>query len=236
MSIAATTCESGVALAEALQATHRLRHAAVHRLPTSVKGIERMLQDALNLALVLKDRERIIKLDYILTDFQATIQDMELHKNDLESRLDEELRDIQDQRKALDRKEKEAKLNMLQQDQENTATISSRFEKSIIQLTWTDKNGAKDVGLNHLQNVDPEEFESDAVAVDTAHEPSAGHDETTASDVDFNGAYIEASTRRDSRFDLEHPPGTVELEQPSEDESTDLPSELNPNGLQVINM
>ena len=230
ISVAATTCESGAALAEALQATHQLRHAAVHRLPTSVKGIERMLQNALKLATALQDQERMIKLKYTLLDFQATMQDMELHKNDLESQLDEELRDIQDQRKALDRKEKEAKLNMLQQDQENTATISSRFEKSILNLTWTDENGANDADHTDPRSVDPTQFESHAVVGDAAHDPNAERDETAFTDTEFDQSRSKARTRRDTRSSPEHP--SEILEQPTENESGGLPSEFDPNELQ----
>lgn len=229
ISTAATTCESGVALAEVLKATHQLRHAAVHRLPTSVKGIERMLQNALNLATTLQDQEYMVKLDSISMDFQNTMQDMELHKNDLESQLDAELRDIQDQRQALDRKEKEAKLNMLQQDQENTATISLMFEKSIRKLTTTDQHDASDAENAGAGNVDPEVSTSDAVAVDTIFNPETENDETAVADADADtDEHSGASTRRDTEASITDPSGTAE--QPAENESTALPSELSPDG------
>lgn len=225
LSVAATDCESGGALADTFRATHQLRHAAVHRLPTSVKGIERMLQNALNLATSLHDKERMIKLNTIHMDFQATMQDMELHKNNLESQLDEELRDIEDQRKALDRKEKEAKLNMLQQDRENMDSISSLFEKSIRKLTSTDEDGASSAEHTDSGNVDPEESEADAVAGDTAHDhPSAEHDETEAAEAEFYDAYSNVSIRRDTGPSLADPSEIAEP--PIEIENGAFSSEL----------
>lgn len=231
LSVAATDCESGGALADTFRATHQLRHAAVHRLPTSVKGIERMLQNALNLATSLHDKERMIKLNTIHMDFQATMQDMELHKNNLESQLDEELCDIEDQRKALDRKEKEAKLNMLQQDRENTDSISSLFEKSIRKLTSTGEDGASSAEHTDSGNVDPEESEADAVAGDTAHDPSARHDETGPADAEFYDAYSNVSIRRDTGPSLADPSEIAEP--PIEIENGASSSELDTEDIDV---
>ena len=135
----ATALGSGEALRAVFLATHPLRHAAVHRLRTSVRGIERMLKNALNLATALQDTQRKCKLHDILEDFRATMRAMEASKNDLENALDEEIRDIQEQRAALDEKEKEARLSMLREDRENTAQISCRFENSIRNLSIMDE-------------------------------------------------------------------------------------------------
>ena len=160
----ATSLDSGEALTAVFLATHPLRHAAVHRLRTSVKGIERMLKNALNLATALQDKQRKCKLHDILMDFRATVQVMELNKNELENQLDEELRNIQEQRVALDKKEKEARLGMFQQDRENTTQISYQFENSIRNLTSMDESSATVVGLDKLRNPDSEEGRGDAVA------------------------------------------------------------------------
>lgn len=185
-----------------------------------------MLQDALKLTTALQDQECMIKLTNILKDFQATMQDMELHKNDLESQLDEELRDIQDQREALDRKEKEAKLNMLQQDRENTATISSLFEKSIRNLRSADEDSASSAKHDDSGNVDAEGSEPDAVAADTTYDRSAGHDETAADDTCSGNPYSKESTRQHTEPILAGPSGTAE--EKSEIESTASPSKLDP--------
>ena len=138
LSIDATRLDSREALAQVLQATHSLRHAAVHRLPTSGKGIEKMLNNALALVKALNDTGRIFKMEDVLKQLQARMRDMELHKNQLENELDEELRSIQEQRAALDLREKEAKINMVRQDRKNTSDISYLFGKSLGNLRSDD--------------------------------------------------------------------------------------------------
>ena len=98
-----------------------------------------MLKNAVNLATALQDTERQSTLQHILMEFQNTMQAMELEKNDLENHLDEELRNIREQRAALNRMEQEARLSMVQQDQENTARISSLFEIPLRKLTSNDE-------------------------------------------------------------------------------------------------
>ena len=142
VSMAATTFESSEALAETLLAANQLRNAAVHRYPITTREIERMLHNGLILATSFQDQTRTVKLRNILEDLQTTMQDMEFHRNKLQSQLDGELGDIQNQRDLLDRKEKEAKLNLRHRNRENTATISSLFEKSIKKLASTDKTKA----------------------------------------------------------------------------------------------
>lgn len=132
----ATSLESWDDLLEALKAISPLRHAAVHRLPTSVKGVEQMLDKALHLVQVLHDDIRTSKMETIVEDFRASREDMEIHKTNLENQLDQQLRDIREQRAALDRKAQEAKENMARQDMENTKAISSLFERSISNITF----------------------------------------------------------------------------------------------------
>lgn len=134
----ATALESSGALKETLKATHMLRHAAVHRVPTSAKGIEKMLKSALNLAKALRDTRTGFKIEHILKDFQERVAAIELYKNQLENQLDEELCDIQEQRAALDRREKEAKANMIVRDHEHTTKLSWLIESSFAEITQTD--------------------------------------------------------------------------------------------------
>ena len=131
----ATSLESADSLKSALVATHQLRHAAVHRLPTSAKGIGKMLGHALFLANALRDTNTTFKLDALLCEFNLKVRDMELHKNELENGLDEELNEIQEQRAILDRREQEAKLNMVKQDDNNTRELSWLFAKTLRDLT-----------------------------------------------------------------------------------------------------
>lgn len=160
----ATSLGSGAALSAVFQATHPLRHAAVHRLHTSVKGIERMLRNALDLATALQDIPRGCKLLDVLMAFRATMQTMNSNKNDLENQLDEELRNIQVQRAALEMKEREARLGMFQQDREHTSRISCLFEKSIKNLTSMDEPCATGIEQENARNPESEEACDDAAA------------------------------------------------------------------------
>ena len=134
----ATTLESGGAFRETLKATHMLRHAAVHRVPTSAKGIEKMLKSASELAKALRDTRTRFKIEHILKDFQEKVTVIELYKNQLENQLDEELRDIQEQRAALDRREKDAKSVMMACDHEHTTKLSWSIEASFAEITQAD--------------------------------------------------------------------------------------------------
>ena len=223
INVAATTFQSVEALTQAFQATHQLRHASVHRLPTSAKGIEGMLQNALNLATALQDQGRMIKLCKILMDFKATAQDMELHKNDLESELDEELREIREQREALDKREKEAKRNMLQQDSENTATISSLFEQSIKVLTSADEHVTNDIKLTNPRNIDSEISDSGAENDKTvAADPVPGTDSIASIPKDADPSPATSSAV------AEQPNGTGTNELPSKLDSNDVDLQLEP--------
>lgn len=180
----ATTLGSREALTAVFAATHSLRHAAVHRLRTSVKGIERMLKHAVNLATALQDTERQSTLHGILKELRNTMQTMELDKNDLENQLDEELRNIQEKRAALDRMEQEAMLNMLQQDQENTARISSLFERSIRNLTSIDESSATSMEQDNARGSESGEAFDEVITGDIPDKHSAEGSHPT---IDENG-------------------------------------------------
>ncbi|KAH8684278.1 hypothetical protein BGZ60DRAFT_397194 [Tricladium varicosporioides] len=108
-----------------------LRHTAVHRLSTSARGIHKMVQSASRLAQTLGDYSRAAELENLQQEIGSRIRDMELNKNFLENRLDEQLRDIFEQRAELDRREKDAIAMMLRGDQENKLLIGSFLENAI---------------------------------------------------------------------------------------------------------
>ena len=134
----ATTLDSGTVLARTLRATHNLRHAAVHRLPTSARGLEKMLQSALDLVKSLCDTQTVFKIEHILKTFQEKVEEIELLKNQLENQLDEELHNIQEQKAALDRREKEVKADMAAKDHEQTTKLSWSLESSISKIIRED--------------------------------------------------------------------------------------------------
>ena len=69
----ATSLDSGNSLKGVLLSTHSLRHAAVHRLPTSAKGVEKMLNNALHLLKALHDTSNSFKLEALLNDFRSKV-------------------------------------------------------------------------------------------------------------------------------------------------------------------
>lgn len=134
----ATIIEPGQDLMKALKALRPLRHAAVHRIPTSGGEVEIMLECALHLVRILHDKVRRTKLENIIKDFQAKEQELRIRKHQLQNHLLRQLQDIEEQRAALDKKEVQAKENMLKEDLESIKSISSLFEKSLASLTQTE--------------------------------------------------------------------------------------------------
>ena len=90
-----------------------------------------MMQSASRLAQTLGDHSRAAELEKLHLEIGSRIRDMELNKNFLENRLDEQLQAISEQRAELDRKEKEAIAIMLQEDQENKLLIGSFLEDAV---------------------------------------------------------------------------------------------------------
>lgn len=136
----ATTAQAAQALRTTLEATVRIRHAAVHRLPTNAHEVGRMIVKALDLTRALKDVSRTVKLEVLKQHLSATIKDLELHKNSLESDLDLQLSSINTQRKELDVKEEETKSATLRQDKVETDRISAMIQKSIEHIDAVDES------------------------------------------------------------------------------------------------
>jgi hypothetical protein len=103
---------------------------AVHRLSTSAKGVQKMIQSASRLAKALGIHPRAAQLERLHLEIESRLRDMEINKNLLENRLDEQLRAISEQRAELDRMEQEAIATMLKDDQENKILIGSFLEAS----------------------------------------------------------------------------------------------------------
>ena len=90
-----------------------------------------MIQSASRLARTLGDHSRAAELENLHLEIGSRIRDMELNKNFLENRLDEQLQAISEQRAELDRQEKEAVATMLQEDHENKLLIGSFLEDAV---------------------------------------------------------------------------------------------------------
>ena len=115
-----------------------------------------MIQSASRLAQTLGDHPRAAELENLHLEIGSRIRDMELNKNFLENRLDEQLKAISDQRAELDRKEKNAIATMLQEDEENKLLIGSFLEEAV-------KNtfGHPEIGHPESTNMIDDAHESD---------------------------------------------------------------------------
>jgi hypothetical protein len=116
-----------------------------------------MIQSASRLAQTLGDHSRAVELENLHLEIGSRIRDMELNKNFLENRLDEQLQAISEQRAELDRKEKEAIATMLQEDQENKLLIGS-FLEDAVKITF---GGPDEIGPVELTNMVNGAHESD---------------------------------------------------------------------------
>jgi 2-oxoglutarate dehydrogenase complex dehydrogenase (E1) component-like enzyme len=123
--------DSETPLQEVFFATNVLRHTAVHRLPVTAQGIHKMIQSALQLVRTLGDHSRAADLEGLHLEIGSRIRDMELNKNFLENRFDEQLQVITEKRAELDRQEKEALATMLQEDQKNKQLVGSFLEGAV---------------------------------------------------------------------------------------------------------
>ncbi|KAL8407818.1 hypothetical protein RB594_006584 [Gaeumannomyces avenae] len=129
---------------ELLLEVANIRHTAVHRLPTTAKGVCRLLESAVKFAQVLRDDVRANQLNELRTELSSKIKAMELNKNILEDTLASELQAIQKQRKGLDEKEARLIQAMLKDDMDNKALIGQLLEESV-RKTFN-KNGGDDQG------------------------------------------------------------------------------------------
>lgn len=152
-------------LNDALSSTNVLRHTAVHRLLTSARGIHKMIQSASKLASTLGDHSRAAELENLCLEIGSRIRDMELNKNFLENRLDEQLRAINKQRAELDRQEEDAIATMLKEDQENKLLIGSFLEDAVKNTV-----GRPEVGSVESTNMLDAAHEGDEVDEDDEYE------------------------------------------------------------------
>jgi len=143
-------------LSEVFSSTNVLRHTAVHRLVTSARGIYKMIQSASRLANALGDSSRAAELEKLCLEMGSRIRDMELNKNFLENRLDEQLQAINKKREELDREEKEAIATMLSEDRENKSLAGSFLEDAVKNIFGRPESGPTSMmdGLRERDDVD----------------------------------------------------------------------------------
>lgn len=116
---------------DSFSSARHLRHAAVHRLPLTAKGICQLVQSAARFSEALRDPLRTAQLEALAQTLGSLTRDMELHKNFLEHSLDINLQTIRQQQEEL--KQREAALIAMtkKEDAEKKKLVGSLLEDSV---------------------------------------------------------------------------------------------------------
>ena len=139
--------KSGSSIPESLLAVNKLRHSSVHRLRISAKGIIQMLDAAVKFAEILSDWVRASQLEEFAKELKSKVKSQELNKNYLETKLKNELDEIERQREELAKREQQAISVMETEDEDNTRFIGSLLEDKLQNIlggnyTYDQSNGA----------------------------------------------------------------------------------------------
>ncbi|KAI9812000.1 MAG: hypothetical protein M1827_004892 [Pycnora praestabilis] len=126
--------DGGIDQFEAFFVTNEIRHAAVHRLRISAAGIQRMVAASIRMAQTLNDIVRATELATIDRELACCIEDMELNKQFLERRLDDQLEALAEAKAELLRKEEQAVVAMLQDDEEHKLYVSGVLNEKLSSL------------------------------------------------------------------------------------------------------
>ncbi|KAK3619915.1 hypothetical protein LTR22_025801 [Elasticomyces elasticus] len=103
-------------LSTILLATRDIRHTVVHRLPTPARSIINLVNAAVACPEALQDHKRAAQLEELCAETRAKAEAMELNKNAVEGRLNQELAEIPKRRDELARLEKSVVDNVNEDD------------------------------------------------------------------------------------------------------------------------
>ena len=169
--------DSTLSLAHVLTSVNKLRHSAVHRLPTTAKGISEMISSVTRFARVLRDSAREQQLDELHRELESKMRALELNKNFLETKLEQELQKIAKQRRELDEKEKGAVVTMLREDEDHGSFIGVLLLNSVKQIFDKSENKEPE-GTEPERSSDheteEEEEQEHAVKYDRVHQGELG--------------------------------------------------------------
>jgi hypothetical protein len=162
----------GSSFNEVLIATNKLRHTAVHRLPTTARGVHQLIQSALRLTETLNDPLRTAQLEELHHEIDSKIKAMELNKNVLEDELNAQLQEIQQQREELDRREKDVTATALREDMENKTLIGFLLEEAVQKIFDEELMSRADLEKDQDQSeakTDEEEVNGPVETIDAAN-------------------------------------------------------------------
>ncbi|RAH64235.1 uncharacterized protein BO66DRAFT_396367 [Aspergillus aculeatinus CBS 121060] len=125
---------SDLALETMLARVVKIRHTAVHRLPTTAQGVCDLVAVAVKLAAALGDALRTAQLDDLHRDLQEKTTILESNKSLLEANLACELDSIRAERERLDRREEALRAKTIRDDGENKRMVGLLVERSLDQI------------------------------------------------------------------------------------------------------
>ncbi|KAL8848211.1 MAG: hypothetical protein Q9221_006780 [Calogaya cf. arnoldii] len=146
----------GKSVAEVLFGTSKLRHSAVHRLPTSAPGLLNMLSAAIDFAIALKDSIRAKTVSDIHARLEASVGEVVQHQNLLECKLVAQLEDIARRRAELDELERLSIEEMLATDNKQRTEVGCAFEGFLVDHQQT----SHPCGCSHNLNFDRTKMDS----------------------------------------------------------------------------
>ena len=154
----------GQPMEKLLRSVTDIRHAAVHRIRVSARGLEQFMLDAESLATLLDHSSSLTLLTKLRRDMQMAIEELERNKHVLSSKLDEARKSIAAQREELDRLERAAISEMIREDGDYQELAGKNLLQGIALEEGTGLSAAPTEGGT---DSDPGETES----VDTEYAP-----------------------------------------------------------------
>ncbi|GKZ37954.1 hypothetical protein AbraIFM66950_009817 [Aspergillus brasiliensis] len=112
----------------------KIRHTAVHRLPTTARGVCEFVDIAKKLTETLGDSLRTSQLENLHHDLQDKVQILEFNKNVLEENLARQLQNIEAERELLSRREERLRAKTVEDDRENKLMMGLLLEESMEQI------------------------------------------------------------------------------------------------------
>lgn len=139
---------------EVLLETSKIRHSAVHRLPTSAKGIQNMIGDALMLTTMLRAPTQTSLLEHIGQELSSSIKQVEGRLVVLEKSLSEELDELANRRAELDRLQEAAIRRIIEHDRENRRVIGLALDEDLGKLSAMDQlSPGKHISISNVVKV-----------------------------------------------------------------------------------
>jgi len=125
-----------------------MRHAAVHRIRVSARGLEQFMLDAESLATMLDYSPSLMMLTKLRQDTQMAIEELERNKHVLSSKLEETRKSIAVQREELNRLEKAAVSEMIREDDDYQQFAGRNLLQSITLEEVTVLNATTEKGTD----------------------------------------------------------------------------------------